>query len=150
MTGYESHRRGWRGNPRLLQETQLKLWVNKIGEARKKKDKEVLDSKLALSPTRSNRSQLQLCGSTMNGSHSEEGHLCSQRSVCHGLSALEIQVKFMSMLRTCLHVYFLCESIHIREKRNIYLTKTLASHDFFPSIKELESLPYHRNGFPIK
>lgn len=61
MTGCENHRRGWRGSPRLLQEVQLELWVNKIGKARKK-GKEILESDLALSPTRSSKSQLQLCG----------------------------------------------------------------------------------------
>lgn len=148
MTGCENHRRGWRGSPRFLQEMQLKLRVNKIGKARKKKDKEILESKLALSSTRSSRSQLQLCGKYHEGVTLWRT-LCPQRNVCHRLPGLEIQV---SMLRThiaSMSIFFVSPSTLQRKRTSIWL-KHLHIMGFFSLHQGAGELALLQKWFPNK
>lgn len=88
LTGCESHRRGWRGSTRLLQEMQLKIWEG--GVSQKKGPRPLGKQTDPLSLKGAADLNCNFMGSTKSGSHSEE--VVFPRTVCHRLAVLENQV----------------------------------------------------------
>lgn len=144
LTGYKSHRRGWRGSTRLLQKMQLKIWEG--GVSQKKGQRPLGKQTGPLSLKGAADLSCNFMGSTKSRSRSEEVVFprdCLSQHGCSWKSGL-----WVWWGDTCLCVCFVSPST--LQGEGFYLWLKHLHLIFFPSSrKKLESQPYHTDGFPL-